>query len=452
MYLIKEKSGAECPVLAFSENVFHEAHDLKADHCHVEGNGFAFDLEKVDNKDYNPVYFSERWKDQSAFFPYDVYDEHAENTLFLPFLKMFSRIFISEVNEYSVVLTGLILKHTEGVIYFTDDRIRWFHEPDERLNVVDAFPEEDRETLTIKGIDQDLIFDRYFKTMGPVMAFHNVFFLQGHGVMDLTKYKYADILLDEKAGIGSVLNTLSKCSTAMKEIGLEVISLERMLGQFDSSMLDKYFVFKLQHDDADKSNTVLFPEIAKLKSTVFLYLTEPKVDLKVLKKSFVEEMNEYCSAVLRGKRTLGVLIRGTDYINMFKTGTRMMSSPEEMVPLIDEWMENYGYEKIFLATEDKDILMWMKNHYKDKMLAVSQERHSVADLKGKLLLADLDNLSKGNHMEVLEENIVNYFYALYMLSQCNAFICSGYCNGYDLVLNFNEDQFEHVYLFQKGEK
>lgn len=453
MYLIKERSSADYPVLPFSRDVFHRAHELKADHVHVDGSDFAFDLEKVDNHDYNPVYFNDRWKGQYAFFPYENYDETALNTLYLPYLQRFSRIFISEANEYSVVLAELILKYTDADLYFTDARIKWFFAEHKKLHVVDAFPEADDDTLVINGLEQDLIFDRFFKKMGPIGAFHNVFFLQGHGVMDLTPYKYADMVLDDKAGIGSVLISLSKCSSAMMELGLELISVGENLGQFDTTVLDKYFELHLKHDDANESNTVFFPEIAAVKSTACVYLAEPKIDLSKLKEDFIKDMDEYKSAVFEGKRTLGVLIRGTDYINMFKSGNRMMSTPAEMASLIDEWMAKYNYEKIFLATEDKDILNWMRDHYKEKLLAVSQERHSVNDLQDEQLLADLDQQSVGeyNINQILEENIVNYFYALYMLSQCHGFVCSGYCNGFDLVLHFNQGKFEHVHLFQKGE-
>lgn len=450
MYLIKERSEANYPVLPFTMDVFHRAHAMKADHVHVEGKDFSFDLEKVNNLDYNPIYFKDRWKDQNAYFPYEDYDENAVSSVFLPFLRMFSRVFISEVNEYTVVLTGLILMHTNTVIYCTDKRIRWFFTRTVGLHVVDAFPEANAKTLTINGLEQDLIFDSHFKTIGPVAAFHNVFFLQGHGVRDLNQYKYADIVLDNEAGIGSVLNTLGKCVYSMNSLGLQVVSIGKTLGQFDAALFSKYFVFNLEYEDADESNTIFFPEIAKLKSTAFMYLVEPKSDLRMLNKRFLDEMDEYCKAVLNKKRTLGVLIRGTDYINMFKTGTRQMSSPQEMEPMINEWMKEYDYDTIFLATEDKDILNWMKDHYQNKVLAISQERHSVDELKGTLLLADLDRQSDRDHNEVLEENIVNYFYALYMLSQCKAFICSGYCNGYELVKDFNKNKFEHIYLFQKG--
>ena len=451
MYLIKERTEVDHPVLPFSMDLFHQAHALRADAVHVEGGGFSFDLEKVNNDDYNPTYFTNRWKGQHAYSSYDDYDENATDSLFLPFLQMFFQVFISEVNEYTVVLTGLILKYTKATIFITDDRIRWFYAPTARLCIVESFPEAYDKTLTINGLEQDLIFDMSFKTMGPIGAFHNVFFLQGHGVMDLKRYKYADIILDEDAGIGSVLNTLNKCATAMGKLGLKLVTPEQSLGQFNTTVLDKYFSFDLKHDDANKDNTVLFPEIAALKSTAFIYLTETEADLSLIKQSFLDEMDEYCTAVLREKRTLGILIRGTDYINLFKTGIRRMSSPAEMAPLIDEWMEAYGYEKIFLATEDKNVLEWMRKRYPGKLLAVSQVRHSVDDLKGGLLLADLDRASGEDMNQILEDNIVNYFYALYMLSRAKAFICSGYCNGYDLVIHFNENQFEHVKLFQKGD-
>ena len=49
MYLLKERSEAECPALTFSADLFHQAHAIKADRVHVDGRDFAFDLERVEN-------------------------------------------------------------------------------------------------------------------------------------------------------------------------------------------------------------------------------------------------------------------------------------------------------------------------------------------------------------------------------------------------------------------
>ena len=142
--------------------------------------------------------------------------------------------------------------------------------------------------------------------------------------------------------------------------------------------------------------------------------------------------------------------RCTDYINMFKSGNRMMSTPAEMASLIDEWMAKYNYEKIFLATEDKDILNWMRDHYKESW-ATSQERQRHRFRTSSFSPTSISRAS-GNTISTRSSRkiLVNYV-ALYMLSQCHGFVCSGYCNGFDLVLHFNQGKFEHVHLFQKGE-
>jgi len=44
---------------------------------------------------------------------------------------------------------------------------------------------------------------------------------------------------------------------------------------------------------------------------------------------------------------------------------------------------------------------------------------------------------------------VNYFYALYALASCDAFIASGVCGGTQMVLAFNEGKFEKVYVYRK---
>lgn len=46
------------------------------------------------------------------------------------------------------------------------------------------------------------------------------------------------------------------------------------------------------------------------------------------------------------------------------------------------------------------------------------------------------------YRDALEDTTVNYFYALYILSKCDAFLCSGQCNGWDTVRSLNHDGFK----------
>ena len=46
--------------------------------------------------------------------------------------------------------------------------------------------------------------------------------------------------------------------------------------------------------------------------------------------------------------------------------------------------------------------------------------------------------------------MISIFYALYILSRCDAFLCSGQCNGWDNVLSLNGGKYERSYKFTVG--
>ena len=113
--------------------------------------------------------------------------------------------------------------------------------------------------------------------------------------------------------------------------------------------------------------------------------------------------------------------------------------------------EQMSIEEMFLATEDSDILAEMKREFGKDMIALAQERLSVKNLKQGQIITEYE---KGNNKEdyaaKLEDTTINYFYALYILSRCDAFLCSGQCNGWDNVLSLNAGRFERSYKFTVG--
>ena len=61
------------------------------------------------------------------------------------------------------------------------------------------------------------------------------------------------------------------------------------------------------------------------------------------------------------------------------------------------------------------------------------------------------NNAKGEEYDnSVEDTTINYFYALYFLSKCESFMCSGQCNGYSTVLEFNGGRFKREYKFSVG--
>ncbi|MBR4383611.1 MAG: hypothetical protein IKP64_08640 [Selenomonadaceae bacterium] len=189
-----------------------------------------------------------------------------------------------------------------------------------------------------------------------------------------------------------------------------------------------------------------------LTSTYHASKFDIEIDENILTENFRAEMDEYADAVLGSHNVLGVLIRGTDYILSKMGGVRQMATVDDMLPMIREWIDADGYDLIFLATEDQDILERMKKEFGSMIRVVSQVRHSVRDFQNLKLLSDLEKKEQEDNVGIAEDNTVNYFYALYLLSKCQSFMASGQCHGWNVVNSFKQGEFKRRYKFQVGLK
>ena len=80
-----------------------------------------------------------------------------------------------------------------------------------------------------------------------------------------------------------------------------------------------------------------------------------------------------------------------------------------------------------------------------KICAVSQVRVQVKDLQKFAFLSNLEkNKSQEEGFEGLaEDNLSNYFYAIYLLSECQGFLgMPAECNGVVMTKEFNGGRFE----------
>ena len=448
MYLVCKKEPGDGPVLHHSAEVFAEARRCGAERIHVLfPGGEDYDLVHVANADCRPDFIRNRWKDQRCYPEYETYSIEEKSSLYLNFFRIFRTVVLRSVNEYTVALAKVLLRYTKLSVLTTDSRMAWFFE-----DRIPCIPESElpagRDVMVIGDVADDEVFDVSFHKIGPVCAFHNVFFLQGQGALSLADTPFAELVIDEGAGIGSVLNNLYRFRAALESVGLVPVVRGEKVGHFSVSFLERYFNLDLHDPRATAANTLSFPEMSTLTATMFLDWVNPKLDLSILRSRFLDEMKEYADAVLGQKRILGVLIRGTDYLIVHKDGPRKMAGVDEMIPMIREWIDAFGYEGIFLATEDSDVLARIRAEFGSSVRVIAQERHSVSDLEGHLLLAELEKKSSSDYEADVIESTVNYFYALYMLSRCSAFLCSGPCNGYDLAVGFNGGQYERTHLFQ----
>ncbi|MBR6160078.1 MAG: hypothetical protein IKQ40_07220 [Lachnospiraceae bacterium] len=450
----------ECPTLDLTPSLFHDALRLdpgSLDRFHVANSvGDDFDIVYYDNNDdIEPLDTYPEYQKPPFMASYRIYDEEDTDSLWMGFFDGVSNMIFEELNEYTIVLTKLVLEHTDIEVYCMDQRILWFIPSDARLHVCDKFPEAlDKDSLLY--IQKELgsgIEDGRFRTLSSTYAFHNVFLLQWIlDGRDLSHFKFITVDIDEWAGIGLILSYCRRYRIAFERFGLRFVhNGNGKLGKFNEDHLLEYFALDLHDEESDDDNTLVVPSFMALTKTKFIKGIPHSIDESIITQKFKAEMDEYYDGLFGSEKVLGVMIRGTDYVTAGMTGDRKMATAVEMAPLIHDWIGKYGFERIFLATEDEDALEYMRSEFGHMLVALSQERLKLSDLRQNELISVYEKEhADGMYEEKLEDTTVNYFYALYMLSKCDSFVCSGRCNGWDVVLSLNNDRFSRCYKFSVG--
>ena len=437
--------------LVHSDTVFHEALKKKAEYCHVYRDGVpVYDLEKIDNN--YTIRHSKGAQDNGfseIFFHFDHYDENDDRTINLSFIKRFQVIEIEELTEYSIVIAKIAAAKLNMQVFTTDPRISLFMDDSANIQIVEELPGRPDSMV----ITNEFLIGLYrgdVRKNHSIPLFSELFFLQGLADgKDLSKVKYCQIEFDKIVGIGAILDTYNKMEALLAGFGIQCF-LKENCSRYNDEMLNRYFVLKKRPSDADESNTCVCADFIKLYVILTFQMIQLPLKETVIDDGFNREMEEYYEAVFGNDKVLGVLIRGTDYKVAEVGPTNKQASAEYLIPMIRQWMEEYGLDRIFLATEDRDALDTMIREFgKNKVRVIAQERFSVSEFKDVHLIRDLEKEKRSGaaYEAALEDITVNYFYALKLLAKCNSFIASGNCSGTKMVLGFNDGRFEHQYVY-----
>lgn len=456
MFVVENyNQDVQCKTLTHSADVFHEALKDGDRYYHVQNpNGADYDILYKGNTEWFgnlvPSYIGDMLPE------YRAYDENDRDSLEIDLLNSYSQYVVLKLTEYSIAISRAVLKYTDKHVYFMDPRILWFLEPDERLHI-GQMPVEDDDTMFLVGP----VGNGYIKGEKPsnkksdIFVFNSLFLIQHL----LNGKKRSDVkylrpsLEDVGSGLSGLLILISRVISFAKEIGFDITYDNEKIGKFKTKELKKYFKLDLNKDDMTEENTIRIDNIASFFITWRFYQLKETINTDILQDKFLNDLNEYADATIESRRVLGVLIRGTDYKSVGFAGSRAQAAVKDMYPLIKEWMEDGKYDVIFLATEDLDVLNEMRELFKDKVITIAQERHTVDEFKKGQVINDFERqiYSKEEYEERMMDTIINYFYALYLLSKCEAFMSSGQNNGYDTVVSLNEGKFERVHRFMLKE-
>lgn len=140
-------------------------------------------------------------------------------------------------------------------------------------------------------------------------------------------------------------------------------------------------------------------------------------------------------------RVLGVLLRGTDYLDM-KPHSHPIAPPLEFaVSVVVEKLQEWKCNKIYLATEDKKIVQTFKNVFGD--LCVALDREYVDYQPGQAIGTIRIDRENDHYLQGKE-----YLLQIAIAATCNSFIAAR-CSGSVSVMML-ADNFEHTYFFNLG--
>lgn len=161
-------------------------------------------------------------------------------------------------------------------------------------------------------------------------------------------------------------------------------------------------------------------------------------------KVYLEE--NFSKLVGSGDDVLGILCRGTDYINKKPIGEQIQPNPETVIAKAKEVIKkNPSIKRIYVATEDNEIYQKFKQEFGDILIENSQYKYSLED---KSLNYDyLSNIKvdrKDHNYNLAKE----YLLSIYILSKCRYFI-GGRTTGTKWVWLLSE-KWEYFYIWKLG--
>jgi hypothetical protein len=169
-------------------------------------------------------------------------------------------------------------------------------------------------------------------------------------------------------------------------------------------------------------------------------------DFVVLNAETQQYVDNEFDTLLKGKRVLGVLCRGTDYVQSHPYGHPVQPETTDVIALAKEKMAALGLDYIYLATEEKRIESQFKEAFPNKIIVnkrtyfddafYSQQKTSIYQV--------FDTSSVSIHIDGLQ-----YLSSICLLSKCDALI-GGNCGGSAAALYMNNMKYEYWHLFDLG--
>lgn len=154
------------------------------------------------------------------------------------------------------------------------------------------------------------------------------------------------------------------------------------------------------------------------------------------------------------KKILGVAVRAAAYFSEINSqgtfsGHNRAPSCDELISIIEEKMEMWGYKYIFFVTEDRYYHERVKKHFNDHCLSIDRPLFNYFDNDGEPVTS-FDSRIKEFSDSRIEEKNKDYISEIYLLARCDA-IYSTIEGGTICAAILNGGKYKHSEFYCKGD-
>ena len=165
-----------------------------------------------------------------------------------------------------------------------------------------------------------------------------------------------------------------------------------------------------------------------------------------LEEALEKEYKKYFEGIHKsGKRILGVKLRGTDYTNSNPQGHYIQTTTTTMITRVKKIVEESGFDFIYLATEDENIVNDFKKEFSDEVLIIRNNNFINGYDKSKTTSAFEEAAKKFGE----KESTLDYIKDTYLLTKTDSLITCGN-SGSVMAIIMNGGRYEKVYFMNNG--
>lgn len=153
----------------------------------------------------------------------------------------------------------------------------------------------------------------------------------------------------------------------------------------------------------------------------------------------IELAEERHKKLFHGK-VLGVFLRGTDYVRLKPKGHSRQPSIEQAIDVIDQFVNKYDIDQIFVVTEDQEYFNTLKELYGD--IVFSSDDSFIDSYNSEAYI-------ESSFTNDAYERGLNYLIRILLIGKCDYFI-GGITNGSLVSYCLKDGYYDDSYWFELG--